>query len=123
MIAAALLLQAAVPMPPPMPPSGDWSAMPDFPLAAFGGGFDPSPFVAREVTAGRCRPPAGARRIASPIAVLIGAGGAVQRIVPAAIDCPTVEQYTVGLVSTLARRLDLATLRPGWYRYVATYRW
>ena len=58
------------------------------------------------------------------LALLVDAGGAVQRIVPRAIGCPTVEQYTVGLVSSLARRgVAAAGLRPGWYRYVAGYRW
>jgi hypothetical protein len=120
MILAALLLQAAA-----MPPA-DWAGMPDYPLPPFSSRFDPSPYVRREVEAGRCHAEAtgGIFRIDSPVALLVDAGGVVQRIVPLAIGCPTVEQYTVGLVSSLARQgVAGAALKPGWYRYVAGYRW
>lgn len=114
-----LLAQAAAA--PPMPPA-DWSAMPELPVAARPG-FDPSAYVRREVAAGRCRAaPAGSvMAVTAPVAVLVDAAGAVQRVVPRAIECPTVEQFTAGYVSSLARRT--AGLKPGWYRYAVTYRW
>ena len=133
MIALALLLQAAVPLPAqpsvPLPaPPAEWSALPDLPVPAPHQGFDPSAYVRREVAASRCRAQGvdgGARWITSPVAVLVDAGGLVARVVPGAIGCPTVEQYTAGYVSTLARRAIAhgAAIRPGWYRHVVTYRW
>ncbi len=121
----ALLLQAASAPPPTLPPT-DWATLPDLPVASPRGVFDPSGYVRREVAAGRCAAPpaAGEARIAASVAVLVDALGAVQRIVPRAIGCATVEQFTVGYVFRLARRVAAErTLRPGWYRYVVTYRW
>ena len=128
MIALALLLQTAVPAAsgPAMPPA-DWSILPDLPVTPQRGASDPSGYVRREVAAGRCRalPIAGTSRVAAPVAVLIDARGSVQRIVPQAIGCPTVEQFTAGYVSTLARRALIAgqRFRPGWHRHIVTYRW
>ena len=129
MIALALLLQAAPPstLPPALPPA-DWSTLPELPIVSPRGASDPSGYVRREVAAGRCRiAPASANesRLAAPVAVLIDAKGGVQRIVPQAIGCPTVEQFTAGYVSTLARRAAVGrtTFRPGWHRHVVTYRW
>ena len=123
MIAPAFLLQAAIAALPP----ADWSVLPELPVSPPRGGSDPSGYVRREVAGGRCKavPVAGETRLVAPVAVLIDARGAVQRIVPQAISCPTMEQFTAGYVSTLARRAALAerTLRAGWYRHVVTYRW
>lgn len=120
---AALLLQAAA---PPLPPA-DWSTLPDLPVTPTPEVFDPSGFVRREAEAGRCKAEQTPRgwEIHSPVAVLVDARGTVQRIVPRAIDCSTVEQYTAGYVSTLARRAVAAPggLKQGWYRYAVTYRW
>lgn len=116
MIALALLLQVAT---APVPPA-DWSALPDLPLPVVAGSADPSGFVQGEVLAGRCRA-ADAIHVDAAVAVLVGEDGTVSRVVPRAIDCPTVEQYTAGYVSTLARKLE--GLKPGWYRYLITYRW
>lgn len=129
MTALPLLLQLVAPAPaaPAAMPPADWSALPDLPVASPRAEFDPSGYVRREVAAGRCKavPGAGESRVAASVAVLVDARGGVQRIVPQAIGCPTVEQFTVGYVSTLARRAALAerTLKPGWYRHVVTYRW
>lgn len=117
---AFLALQAAAAA-LPVPPA-DWNALPELPLPPGRGAFDPSAYVKREIAAGRCRP-AGAA-LAAPVAVLMDAAGLVQRVVPAAIGCPTVEQFTAGYVSALARRAgNAAPMRPGWYRHVVTYRW
>jgi hypothetical protein len=117
-IALALLLQLA--------PPADWSGLPLLPVPERAGGFDPSPFVRDEVAAGRCKASGdatGAQAVTAAVAVLVGPAGAVQRIVPQAIDCPTVEQFTVGYVLTLTRRAEAGERRPGWYRYTVTYRW
>ncbi|WP_375429417.1 hypothetical protein [uncultured Sphingomonas sp.] len=122
----ALLLQAASASPPALPPT-DWSALPDLPVMPRRGAFDPSEYVRREVAVGRCAAPptAGEVRIVVPVAILLEADGVVRRIVPRAIGCPTVEQFTAGYVFRLARRITSAEpmRRPGWYRYVVTYRW
>lgn len=123
MIALALLLAQAA---PPMPPA-DWSALPSLPLPAGRIEFDPSGYVRREVFAKRCTARVNGQvlEVAAPVAILVDANGLVQRVVPQAIGCSTVEQFTAGYVSSLARRAGAspAGLAPGWYRYTVTYRW
>ena len=82
-----------------------------------------SDFVRDEVHAGRCAMPAGSR-LSVDFAVLIAANGAVRRIVPRAIGCPTVEQYASGLMLRLARDNVLnPVLVPTWYRAGLTFAW
>lgn len=114
MSALALMLQAAA---LPMPPA-DWTGLPELPLPSARGG-EPSAYVRREVAAGRCR--AEGNGMAVSVAVLMDADGRVARVVPRAIDCPTVEQFTAGYVSALARRAG--RMKPGWYRRTVAYRW
>lgn len=123
MIGAALLLAQAVPFPP-----ADWSTLPDLPLPPVNANLDLSAYVRREVAAKRCQAVAVNGRtlqVAAPVAVLLDEKGSLQRIVPQAIGCPTVEQYTVGYVSTLVRRrmTGARALKPGWYRHTVTFRW
>lgn len=113
---AVLLLQVA---PAPATPPADWSGLPELPLPSARAEFDPSGYVRREIASGRCR--AEANAMAAPVAVLMDADGQVARVVPRAIGCPTVEQFTAGYVSALARRAG--AMRPGWYRHTVTYRW
>ncbi|WP_375402468.1 hypothetical protein [uncultured Sphingomonas sp.] len=126
MIAAALLLQAVAPPAPAPPPPPEWSILPELPVALPRGASDPSGYVRREVAAGRCAAAriAGESRVVAPVAVFFDAAGAVRRVVPGAVGCPTVEQFTAGYVSTLARRAAAGRAIPsGWYRHVVTYRW
>lgn len=118
MIAAALLLQAAA-----LPPQ-DWSTLPLFPLPRAGAVTDGSAYVRAEVVAGRCKA-TGMTEMPAPVAILVGPSGYVTRIVPRAIGCPTVEQYTVGYLLSLTRGGPGSALppRPGWYRLTVTYRW
>lgn len=83
-------------------------------------------FIAAEIAAGRCsvpRPADGHYIIKVDVAALVGADGVIRRTVPRAIDCPTVEQYTAGLIISFAR----ANLRSGnteqWYRATVVYDW
>jgi hypothetical protein len=79
---------------------------------------DLSRFVADEVKAKRCVPPKRTDNKAAidvDVAVMIRADGAVRVTVPRAIDCPTVEQFAAGLVTSFARN-NLRTAREGWYR-------
>jgi hypothetical protein len=86
-----------------------------------------SGFVASEVAAGRCtmpRPADGHYVVKLDVATLVGADGLVRRVVPRAIQCPTVEQYGAGLVTSFAR----ANLRTGatgdqWYRATIIFEW
>ena len=121
---AVLLLQAAVPAVPT-----DWSALAPLPYLTAPQMTAPlARFVADEIAAGRCslpKPADGHYVIKIDVATLVGADGSVRRAVPHAIACPTVEQYSVGLVLKFAR----ANLPPRagatdqWYRATIVYDW
>lgn len=133
MIAALLLAVQAVPPPAPAGPPDmaqdlpqpspiDWSMLPPLnyrnPPAV-----TPAmqAFVANEVRAGRCSPPRGTDgryRITLDVALLIDGEGRVLRVIPHAIDCPTVEQFGAGLALSFARGNLLPRTRPDnrWFR-------
>lgn len=132
MLFALLLAQAATPPVvtlPPAPPPADLASLPILALTRRSPANDvPSEFVREEVAAGRC---VAARRDAATggtglsveLAVLIDGDGQVRRIVPRAIDCPTVEQYASGLASRMIRQ-NLAPGAPGgWYRTTIAFAW
>ena len=119
MIGLFLALQAAALAPPPPP---DWAALPPLRLsttpdyAALITGF-----VHDEVAAGRCAAPppvAGKISVKLDMVVLVSPGGEALRIVPRAINCPTVEQFAAGVVQKAVRG-NLAGAPPvsdSWYR-------
>ena len=125
-----LIMQATaqVTTPPPMP--ADWAALAPLPYTA-----PPqvtramAQFVADEIAAKRCnltRPADGHYIVRVDVATLVGGDGTVRKTVPRAIDCPTVEQYSAGLVIGFAR----ANLPPHgnasgdhWYRATIIYDW
>jgi len=122
MIALFLALQAATPA--PVPPA-DWSALPPLRLAA-----TPdypalmTQFVRGEVAAGRCPAP-GKTSIAIDMVILVSPSGDAIRIVPHAINCPTVEQFAAGVVQK-AMRGNWAGAPPAsdsWYRTGMTISW
>lgn len=104
-----------------MPPA-DWSTLAELafirltPPAA-----DLSDYVHEEVRAGRCVSNDTSIRV--DLAVLVGSDGRVRRIVPRAINCPTVEQYASGIVSRLARRNVVTPSQDSWYRTTVTFSW
>ncbi len=110
-------------------PPQDWSALPQLALRR---PADPtaamSAYVHQEVLRGRCasatRTPAG-WTLPVDIAVLASADGAIRRVVPRAIHCPTVEQYAAGLVFSGARdNVDLpASVGDRWYRTRLIFAW
>lgn len=120
---AFLLLQAAGPVPT------DWSVLAPLPYMTAPRMTPPlARFVADEIAAGRCtlpKPADGHYVVKIDVATLVGADGVVRRAVPRAIDCPTVEQYSVGLVLKFAR----ANLQPRagtadiWYRATIVFDW
>lgn len=84
---------------------------------------DVSRFVTDEVVAGRCVPPKridGKPMIDVDVAVLVRSDGVVRVTVPRAIDCPSVEQFTSGLVTSFARN-NLRQTPQGWYRASVTF--
>jgi hypothetical protein len=125
MIGLFLLFQAATLAAPPT----DWSALPalrlmaapDYPAIM-------TKFVHDEVAAGRCPAASidGKPGLRIDMVVLIAAGtGDVTRIVPKAINCPTVEQFAAGVVQKAARG-NIAGAPPSadsWYRTGMTLTW
>ncbi|MEO7169862.1 MAG: hypothetical protein V4610_09605 [Pseudomonadota bacterium] len=119
-----LLLQATAPTVPT-----DWSTLAPLPYVTSPQMTAPlTRFVADEITAGRCTPPKpadGHYVVKVDVAALVAADGAIRRTVPRAIDCPTVEQYSAGLVVSFAR----GNLQPHagaadlWYRVTIVYDW
>jgi len=131
MIAQILLaVQAAATAPPAVLPPADWSTLPELRyLHAPADAGDVTGFVRAEVKAGRCAAAIdnGARgwSIRVDLAVLAAPDGQPRRIVPRAIQCPSVEQYAAGLVSSLARgNIDTgASVAEGWYRTSLVFAW
>ncbi|MEH3036720.1 MAG: hypothetical protein PGN23_09585 [Sphingomonas adhaesiva] len=130
---AALLLAAALAQAPdaPMAPTSDtWEALP--PVQFRRAELDTvalARFVRAEVEAGRCAAAvtddAGSTRLRVPLAALVAPDGRVRRLVPAAIGCPTVEQFTVGVIGRLAAD-NVAEPWPEadrWLRTGLTYSW
>lgn len=125
MAAAALLalLQVGAPLPPV-----DWSTLPTLRyVRAADDVTDLAAFVRGEVLAGRCthavQSPAG-WSLKVDLAVLATPDGNPRRVVPRAIDCPSVEQYAAGLVQRMARdNIDLNGSEGGWYRTALTFAW
>jgi hypothetical protein len=121
---ALLLLQAAV-----SPVPTDWSALAPLPYTTAPQMTPPlARFVADEIAAGRCampKPADGHYLVKVDVATLVASDGAVRRAVPRAINCPTVEQYSVGLVLKFARAN--LQLRAGaadiWYRTTIVFDW
>ena len=124
MLTALLLMQAAATAMPPRPPH-DWGTLPSFPIDI----MVPSEAVAyvrEQVRDGHCPlNPAPAHTLAVPVALLVGPQGDVRQIVPQAIHCPSVEQYTVGFLLSATRRPTGWTTppAPGWYKLTPTYHW
>lgn len=124
-----LILAQLAGAPLPMPPQ-DWSALHPLPLVhALDDDTSLSAFVRSEVKAGRCsaasQTPSQAWTLKIDLAVLMGPSGQPRRVVPRAIDCPSVEQYAAGIVTSLARGNVPATMvdTDAWYRTSLTFSW
>ncbi|MDF0490918.1 hypothetical protein PX554_22565 [Sphingomonas sp. H39-1-10] len=124
MLGLALLLQATGDL-PPLPT--DWSTLAPIPYVDAPTLTAPLvKFVAGEIAAGRCavpKPADGHYVVKVDVATLVDQDGTLRRAVPRAIDCPTVEQYSAGLVSSFARaNLNAGTVTM-WYRATLVYDW
>ena len=104
---------------PPLAVPAEWAVMPPMPWRS-----EPvltpdlTSFVDGEVRAGRCVPTRPA--IAVELAVFVRADGFVRAVVPRAINCPSVEQFAAGLVTSFARN-NLRQPAAGWYRTAITF--
>lgn len=121
--ALVLGLQAVVqPVPFVAMPPADWSSMDELAFIRTNAVTpDLSAYVREEVNAGRCASTDTSVRV--DLAVLVGADGRVRRIIPRAINCPTVEQYATGIVSRLARRNVVPPPKESWFRTTVTFSW
>jgi len=140
MIAPTLLamMQAVplAPIPTPVPETApgarlpiDWSALPALPYrktpqptAAMAG------YVLSEIRRTGCPRPIAVRgraQLRVDVAVLIGEDLLVRATIPRAIGCPTVEQYSAGLVVSYARGnlLPHVVADGGWYRASLLFDW
>jgi len=127
MFALALLLQSAD-APATVPPlPSDWSDLAPIPYVAPPQITAPlDKFVADEIAAGRCavaKPGDGHYVVKVDVAALVDGEGAVRRTVPRAMGCPTVEQYSAGLVSSFARSNLQVRAGALWYRTTLVYDW
>lgn len=121
-----MMAQAAAMTAPP----GDWTALPPLRLiqtpdyAAV-----MTRFVQDEVAAGRCAAPPpvdGKTGLRLDVIVLVaGASNQAIRVIPRAINCPTVEQFAAGVVQKAARD-NIAGPPPGsdsWFHASMTLTW
>ena len=130
MIASLLLVAGQMTAPPPLAtPPLDWSGVPTLryqnPPPE---NFDYSAYVRDEVRAGRCHRAVavgGRWTLSVDVIVLAARDGSPRRIIPRAIDCPSVEQYAAGLVSRLTRRnVDTGgATTDGWYKTSVRFSW
>ena len=115
-------------MGPPLP--ADWQALAPLPYIAVPQ-VTPAmiQFVAGEVATGRCNTPRagdGHYYMRVDVAALVSGDGVVRKVLPRAIDCPTVEQYSAGLVIGFARdnlRMHGESAADQWYRTTLSYDW
>jgi hypothetical protein len=126
MIALLTMLQAVALAAAP----GDWTALPPLRLTEQPDyALIMTKFVRDEVAAGRCAAPApveGKTSIKLDLIVLVASSsGEAVRVVPRAINCPTVEQFAAGVVQK-ATRGNIAGTTPSsdsWYRTNITITW
>ncbi|WP_298672827.1 hypothetical protein [uncultured Sphingomonas sp.] len=132
MIALAALFLAFQAAAPAQAPAGDtppmpWSKLPDLPLIRHSAmAPEISRFVHDEVAAGRCnaaQPAAEGFRLHLDLALLVDHTGEIKRIIPHAIGCPTVEQYSAGIVSRMARANVAPPESETWYRAGLDFSW
>lgn len=117
MLALALQLAATITSPPT-----DWRTLPPLRASTVQAGGDVSDYVRDEVRAGRCAAPqSGALSV--DLAVYVTDTGRVRRIVPRAINCPTVEQYAAGVALRSLRGQVEPPEATGWHRMTIAFTW
>ncbi|WP_312488886.1 hypothetical protein [Sphingomonas sp.] len=108
-------------------PPHDWSTLPSITLPPASATM--VRFVREEVEAGRCArnrvTDDGQVVIAVPMAMRPAGENRTPTVVPLAIGCPTVEQFSAGAALRMMRNLPHRTMlsEDRWYRTVITYTW
>lgn len=115
----ALALQVATTI---SSPPADWRALPLLRAPSEQVSARVSDYVRDEVHAGRCAAPRpGALSV--ELAVYVAENGRVRRIVPRAINCPTVEQYASGVALRSLRDRVEPPESVGWHRMTIAFSW
>lgn len=118
---------SATPAPSSAEPPRDWSTLPAIPLLP--ASSDMVRFVRDEVKAGRCArhqtTGSGQVMVVVPMALRLNADNGAEAVVPVAIGCPTIEQFSAGAAQRMVRNLPYRTslTHHRWYRTVITYTW
>jgi CO dehydrogenase/acetyl-CoA synthase alpha subunit len=115
----ALALQVAAPI---ASPPADWRALPPLRAPATETAELVSDYVRDEVAAGRCTTPRPGT-LSVELAVYVAENGRVRRIVPRAINCPTVEQYASGVALRSLRGHVEPPEVVGWHRMTIAFAW
>lgn len=117
LLALALQVAATITSPPT-----DWRTLPPLRAPTSEAAELVSDYVRDEVRAGRCSAPQpGALSI--DLAVYVADNGRVRRIVPRAINCPTVEQYASGVALRSLRGQVEPPEVVGWHRMTISFAW
>ncbi len=119
MLVALALQVAAVTIPSP---PFDWSGLPPLRVPRTEASAAVADFVRDEVRAGRCTATQPGS-IAVDLAIYVTGDGKVRRIVPRAINCPTVEQYASGIALRTIRGKIEPPKDAGWHRMAVTFVW
>ncbi|MFZ5746822.1 MAG: hypothetical protein ACOY45_04090 [Pseudomonadota bacterium] len=107
----------------------DWSALPPLPYRNPPAlNADMHRFALREAHRSNCPlvPPVnGVQNVRVDVAVLVDPEGNVRVAVPRAIDCPVVEQYAAGLVTSFTRNnlLPRTATEDQWFAASITFSW
>ena len=125
-----IIIQATAQLAAPPPLPADWATLAPLPYVS-PPQITPAmeQFVADEVAAKRCagpKPVNGHYIMRVDIATLVGGDGTIRKAMPRAIGCPTIEQYSAGLVIGFVRE-NLPARGAGagdqWYRTTLIYDW
>ncbi|SEK31445.1 hypothetical protein SAMN05216382_0169 [Sphingomonas palmae] len=115
----ALFLQVAATI---NSPPADWRTLPALRAPTTEAAELVSDYVRDEVRAGRCAAPQPGT-LSIDLAVYVAETGRVRRIVPRAINCPTVEQYASGVALRSLRGQIEPPEMVGWHRMTIAFTW
>ncbi|MET4897247.1 hypothetical protein RN629_08760 [Sphingomonadaceae bacterium jetA1] len=111
---------------PPANPPHDWTQLPAVTLPP--ATPEMIRFVRDEVEAGRCshpHPADGQVSLVVPLALHFSRDGGASGVVPLAIGCPTIEQFSAGAALRMMRQKPFRAMpaEDHWYRSAITYTW
>ncbi|MBW6523715.1 hypothetical protein KZ810_09420 [Sphingomonas sp. RHCKR47] len=115
----AFLLQAVATI---ASPPADWRSLPLLRAPTTEAAAGVSDYVRDEIQAGHCTTPRPGT-LSVDLAVYVAESGRVRRIVPRAINCPTVEQYASGIALRSLRGEVEPPETIGWHRMTIVFTW